>query len=468
MTTPMHKSAVAGDAPWKRYPYTIPGADEAWFTFPAAEGDQGTGANTYFIEAELRGLRTGRRLAMMAIFSAMRVPVAFAVLRADFYIFALFNLDDGSYGTTTEFDLPRLLRVRRKYDLKVARGLLDVSYETREGRARWTTRRDAAGAPVPFSYALDLRGRDHQGQRMSAVLDVEVAKPPAPVGGDELGGVKTCCMQLGTFSYFQTGLALRGRVRWGDFEDEVQGDVGWIDRQFARDHFGKYTDRLNGRHRHEWRVLHLDNGWDLSVWQQFDSERGDRLVPFSGVTAQGPDGEVRATTDFRVERLTFVRDPRLILPRKPLAPGGAFFTDRFHLTVREWELSVTAEPYVPAPAHEMPIEYWNGPVRLIGQMGGRPVSGFGFHERSKMWFRPHELVYTLRETLHHLPATGHAGVSPRALANRVWQCDVLLARGDRAGARQYLETHVAPGIALLGTPARDAAFDVYDALLESL
>jgi hypothetical protein len=136
--------------------------------------------------------------------------------------------------------------------------------------------------------------------------------------------------------------------------------------------------------------------------------------------------------------------------------------------VRDWALSVTAEPYVAAPAHLMPIEYWNGPIRVIGQMGGRPVSGFGFHERSKLWFRPHELVFVLRETLRHMPATGHAGISPQVLANRVWQCDVLLARGDVAGTRRYLETKVAPGIDQLGSSGRDAAADVYDALVTAL
>ena len=468
MNMPTPVADAAAEAAWKRYPYAIPGADQAWFTFPAAEGDQGAGANTYFIECPLRGLRTGRNLALMAIFSAMRVPLARTTLRADFYIFALFDLDAGTYGTMTDFDMPRPLRVRRTHKMKVARGLLDVSYETRDGRARWTTRRDAAGAPVPFSYALDLHGRDRSGRAMAAQLDVEVAKPPAPIGGDELGGVKTCCMQLGTFSYFQSGLALRGRVRWGDFEDEVRGDMGLIDRQYAPEHFGTYTALGNPRHRHEWRVLHLDNGWDMSVWQQFDAERGDRLVPFSGVTAQGPDGAVRATTDFHVERLSFVRDPREVMPSRPLAPGTTFLTDRFHLTVRDWGLSVTAEPLVTAPAHLMPIEYWNGPVRVIGQMGGRPVSGFGFHERSKLWFRPHELVFVLRETLRHLPATGHHGPSPQAIANRVWQCDVLLARGDVAGARRYLEEQVAPALDSLASGHRDTAVEVYDALLTAL
>ncbi|HZR79822.1 MAG TPA: secreted hydrolase, partial [Candidatus Binatia bacterium] len=249
------------ESPWKRYPYVIPGADAAWFTFPAAEGDVGTDANTWFIESRLRGLRSGRQLAVMAIFSAMRVPIAFGrKLRADFFILSLFDLADGSYGTMTEYDVPRPFRLRRSHKLRSARGLLDLSFEGREGRSRWSVRRDAAGAPVPFSYALDLRGRDQRGQPMVATLDVEVGKPPAPVGGDDARGVKTCCAQLGTFSYFQTGLAVAGKVKWGDFEDQVVGDVGWIDRQYARENFSAYTDRKNSRHRHEWRVVHLDNG----------------------------------------------------------------------------------------------------------------------------------------------------------------------------------------------------------------
>jgi len=464
--SPLGSAVPRPAADWKRYPFVIPGADPEWFTFPAAEGDLGCGANTYFIESRLHGVKSGRELAVMAIFAASRVPLPLVgSLHADFYILAFFDLASGDYGTMTDFDLPRLARMRRAHKLEVARGLLDVAFASRHGRARWSTRRDASGAPVPFSYALELRGEDQKQREMTATLDVEVRKPPAPVGGDELHGVKACCAQLGTFSYFQTGLSVSGRLRWGDFEDEVRGDVGWIDRQYARRHFGTYTDRKNSRHRHEWRVLHLDNGWDMSVWQQFDAARGDRLVPFSGVTAQGPGGEVRSTTDFAIERLSFVRDPRDIVAQRPLAHGPAYLTDRFHLTVRDWGLAVTAEPLVSAPAHRMPIEYWNGPVRVIGQMAGRPVSGFGFHERSKLWWTPHELVYVLRETLQHLPAHGHGEAEPRALANRVWECDLLLARDDRRGAEQLLSQQVAPGIERLTSPGREQAREVCEALL---
>ena len=466
---PTNVDAPVPDAPWKRWPWTIRGTDPLWFTFPEAEGDQGLGATTWFVEGRLRGRTTGREIAVMAIFALNRIVAPFRVeLPAGFHVFALFDLDEGRYGTMTEFDLPRPGRIRRALKLRTTPGLLDVSYETRAGRSRWSVRRDAAGAPRPFRYALDLVGLDGQGRRMEAELDVDVAKPPAPVGGDDLHGVKTCCAQLGTFSYFQTGLTMRGRVAWGDLVDEFDGDVGWIDRQFAREHFGAYTDLRNTRHRHEWRVLHLDNGWDLSAWQQFDAKRGDRLVPFSGVTAQGPDGEVRSTTDFRVERLSFVRDPRILRARSPLTSGPAWLSDRFHLSVRDWGLSVTADPLVPTPVHGMPIEYWNGPVRLVGEMAGRPVSGFGFHERSKLWHGPHDLVWVLRETLSHLPSGGGAGREARVLADRAWNCDVLLARGDRAGARRLLAEEVAPGIDRLPGPGRESARRVFDDLLAVL
>lgn len=466
---PTNVDAPVSDAPWKRWPWTIPGTDPRWFTFPEAEGDQGLGATTWFVEGRLRGRTTGREIAVMAIFALNRIVAPFRVeLPAGFHVFALFDLDEGRYGTTTEFDLPRPGRIRRALKLRTTPGLLDVSYETRAGRSRWSIRRDAAGAPRPFRYSLDLVGLDGQGRRMEAELDVDVAKPPTPVGGDDLHGVKTCCAQLGTFSYFQTGLTMRGRVAWGDLVDEFDGDVGWIDRQFAREHFGAYTDLRNSRHRHEWRVLHLDNGWDLSAWQQFDAKRGDRLVPFSGVTAQGPDGEVRTTTDFRVERLSFVRDPRTLRARAPLTSGPAWLSDRFHLSVRDWGLSVTAAPLVPTPVHGMPIEYWNGPVRLVGEMAGRPVSGFGFHERSKLWHGPHDLVWVLRETLSHLPSGGGAGREARVLADRAWNCDVLLGRGDRAGARRLLAEEVAPGIDRLPSPGREAARRVLDDLLAVL
>jgi hypothetical protein len=49
------------------------------------------------------------------------------------------------------------------------------------------------------------------------------------------------------------------------------------------------------------------------------------------------------------------------------------------------------EPLVAAPAHALPIEYMEGPYRYQGTLGGKPVSGFAFYERSLALYRDWEL-----------------------------------------------------------------------------
>src|SRR6185295_18344988 len=105
---------------------------------------------------------------------------------------------------------------------------------------------------------------------------------------------------------------------WGETDEEVTGDAGWIDRQWTPRHFGIHQDLRSTHYRHEWRQLHLDNGVELSVWLQFDRRRHNRPIPFSGATAAAPDGGVRYTSEFVVERESFVRDPGIIQPRLAL------------------------------------------------------------------------------------------------------------------------------------------------------
>jgi hypothetical protein len=449
---------VAADAPWRRYPYVLsPGDPE--LEFPAAEGDQGAESNTYYLAGRLRGLHSGREWAYFVVFTfnAFR-----GWLRSDFYTLALFDLADGSYGTYTEHDLPRPPRPRRAYKLSVAKGHLDVTFASALGPCRWTTRRRADGSLEPFAYHLVLRGRDAEGREMGLDLDADPGKPPLPVGGAQYGGVKTCMGQLGTHSYFQSDVRARGHLVWGDVREEVAGDAGWIDRQWMPRHVGVHQDLRNRRYRHEWRQLHLDNGVELSVWLQVDRGRHDRMIPFSGATAAGPTGEVLATTDFDLERLTFVRDPGLVRPRFALTRGPRYFTDAYRLRIGAWDFDVLSEPLCPTPAHGFPIEYWSGPTRLRGTMGGRAVAGFGFHERTLVFARDFELIDVLRASLRHLPADAFpsAGPGPAAAADVVWEVDAFLGHGDRDGARRHLARRVRPTVEGLSPRYRDHVLGV--------
>jgi hypothetical protein len=431
-------------ASWRRYPYALSPSDPE-LTFPAAEGDQGAESNTYYVAGRVRGARSGRSWAYFAVFTYNRLR---GWIRTDFYTFALFDLDAGRYATYTEHDLPRPPLVRRGYKLTVGRGHLDVAFASAAGPCRWTTRLRADGSLEPFAYHVVFHGRDADGKAMRLDVDIDPGKPPLPVGGGEYGGVKTCLGQYGTHSYFQSDVRARGTLVWGDVEEEVVGDAGWIDRQWTPRHLGIYQDMRSTRYRHEWRQLHLDNGFELSVWLQLDRRRYNRAIPFSGATAATPTGEVLATTEFEIERHTFARDPRVIRPRLAITRGPKYFTDVYRLRIPAWELDVRSEPLVTAPAHDFPIEYWSGPTRLRGTMAGRPVEGIGFHERTLPFARDFELIEVLRESIRHLPPQAFPpdGPTPATAADLVWELDAFLSHHDRVAARRFLETRIRPVI----------------------
>ena len=454
------------EAAWRAYPFVLSPTDPE-LTFPAAEGDQGAESNTYYVAGRLRGRATEREWAFLVIFTFNNVG---GRLRADFYTFALFDLASGAYGTYSEYDLPRPLRLRRRYKLSVAPGWLDVAFASAYGPSRWTTRRAADGALMPFAYQLSLVGRDAEGRRMAVDLELDTLKPPMPVGGGEYGGVKTCMGQYGTHSYFQSDVRFRGTLEWGDRREAVDGDAGWIDRQWTPRHLGVHSDRRNTRYRHEWRQIHLDNGMEMSVWLHVDRHRTNRTIPFSGVTAATPDQRVLATTEFEIDRLSFVRDPRIVRPMHALGRGAAYFADRYRLRVPAWELDLCSEPLVPAPAHALPVEYWSGPTRVQGTVAGRAVRGFGFHERTLAFTRDFELVDVLRATLRHLPDDALPPGSRGALwlADLVWEVDAFLSHGDRAGARDHLRRRARPLLAGLSEPARAHVLQIADDLAQSL
>lgn len=437
---------------WRAYPFVLSPTDPE-LTFPAAEGDQGAESNTYYVAGRLRGETTRREWAFLVIFTFNDVRKR---LRADFHTFALFDLTSGEYGTYSEYDLPRPLRIRRRYKLSVARGGLDVAFASELGTSRWTTRRDADGKPLPFAYAVDLVGRDADGRRMALELELDTLKPPMPVGGAAYGGVKTCMGQYGTHSYFQSDVHFRGTLQWGDVREAVEGDSGWIDRQWTPRYLGVHSDRRNTGYRHEWRQIHLDNGVEMSAWLHVDRHRTNRPIPFCGVTAALPDLRVLATTEYEIERHSFVRDPGHVQPMYSLTKGAKYFADRYRLRVPAWELDLFSEPLVAAPAHNLPIEYWSGPTRVQGIMAGRPVRGFGFHERTFAFTRDFELVDVLRGTLRNLPdaALPPGSPSPLALADLVWEVDAFLSHGGKADARHHLRTRVRPLLERLAEPAR--------------
>ena len=438
---------------WKHYPYVPDWGDPAWFAFPECDGFRpDLGMATYFVDGFLRGHDSGREYAFMTIVTDMRVLGK--RLRASFYTFALYERASRRYGTYTDYDFPAPPRVRRRYKLDAAGGHLALRYAAAAGPMRWENARDPDGGLVPFAWNLDLRGRDHHGTDMALTLDIDATRPPAPLGGRALGGEMMFLGLPSTFSYFQSGLSMRGELAWGDHREAVTGDVGWIDRQWAVHDFSRHQDRRSARYRNEWRVMQFTNGWDMSCFHQYLRPERNAVVPWTGISAQGPAPgfELRGSTRVTLEIPEFIRSPGIVRGRELLTDGPRYFPYRYRLLAPEMGLDVSAEPWVDAPAHDLPIEYWTGPVSLSGKAWDAPVVGHGFDERSRPWIRGFEIAEALRCTVEALP-----DLEPETrglLAYRAWEVEALALR-DVTSAHRHVTAQLLPLLDRVPTSSRE-------------
>ncbi|MDT5098414.1 MAG: hypothetical protein QOC76_2151 [Mycobacterium sp.] len=378
---------------WRRYPFDlVPG--DPHFVFPAAEANHPTcESDTWFLAGELTA-ESNRNFAFLTIVNKNRPGQAVV---ADFYTLALFDLDNGTYGTYTDYDMPS---TNKKADvapkLTVADDHLDLTYDSRAGTALWRTCRDGAGDLLPYTYDVTFCGTDQHGSEMRLDLHVTPSRAPVPLGAATYDGVIECFGQANTYSYFQTGMAMTGTLSWGSVQEKVTGTTGHVDRQWfplvAND--GGGTGDIRSR-AHEWRTINLDNGVDMSIWRQFDRTNHNALQPFSGATTSSPNADPEYADDIEVTVISYVRWPETIRTLVPPPAAARYMPDRHRLTSRKLDLDLTGEPLVPAPAHGLPLEYMEGPYRYQGTFRGEPVSGFAFYERSLALYRDWELADVL-------------------------------------------------------------------------
>ncbi|MGA7465631.1 MAG: lipocalin-like domain-containing protein [Mycobacterium sp.] len=439
---------------WRNYPFRLVPNDGA-LDFPAAEGEHADQeSDTWFIAGELTGA-TGRSFAFLTIFNKNR-PGGSVV--ADFYTMALFDCDNGEYGTYTDYDMPpKNMQPDARPKMSMSAGYLDIRYDSSAGPVAWTTCRDDDGELRPYTYGVSLRGVDQGGRSMELDVTVTPTRAPVPVGADARDGKISCFGQPDTYSYFQTGMAMSGTLRWGELSEDVTGSAGHVDRQWFPKYAGGGGTGGDPRARsHEWRTINLDNGVDMSIWRQFDRMDSNAVQPFTGVTVSYPDPAMapECAEDVEVTVSSYVRWPDSIRPLvKPLV-SKRFMPDRHRLRCASLQLDLTGEPLVAAPAHGLPIEYMEGPYRYRGTLRGEPVSGFAFYERSLALYRDWELIDVLAAAVEDL--------SP-AEQQVVDLVRPLVAAGERSEARKVLQAMLA------GLPAdRTHCRDVVEALIGAL
>ena len=372
------------------YPFELVPGDPQ-LRFPAAEANhQDCESDTWFIAGELTA-DSGRRFAFLTIFNKNRPGLTSIV--ADFYTFALFDLDNGTYATYTDYDMPPAnMQPGASPKLSTDAAHLDMTYDSGAGHVVWRTCRDEQHRLMPYTYDVGLVGTDPAGDAMRLDLHVTPSRAPVPLGGAAYNGKIECFGQADTYSYFQTGMTMTGTLCWGSVEESVTGSAGHVDRQwFPLVANGGGTDGNVRARSHEWRTINLDNGVDLSIWRQFDRTNHNALQPFSGATTSSGDADPEFADDIEVTVTSYVRWPESVSPLVRPLSAARYMPDRHRLTSRKLDLDLVGEPLVAAPAHALPVEYMEGPYQYRGTLRGQPVSGFAFYERSLALYRDWEL-----------------------------------------------------------------------------
>jgi predicted secreted hydrolase len=393
--------------------------------FPAAEANHpDCESDTWFLAGELTG-RSGRTFAFLSIFNKNRPRLADLI--ADFYTLALFDVDNGTYATYTDYDMPPAnMQPGAQPKMAFNDDHLDLSYVCDAGTSVWRACRDEHGDLRPYTYDVTFVGTDHSGDVMRLELHVTPSRAPVPLGAAAFNGRIECFGQPGTYSYFQTGMTMTGTLTWGENSEPVTGHAGHVDRQWFPKVANSGGPDGDVRWRaHEWRTINLRNGVDLSIWRQFDRADHNAVQPFSGATTCSPDGvtDPEFADDIEVIVDSYVRWPEAVRTLvRPPAPWR-YLPDRHRLTSQKLDLDLTGEPLVSAPAHGLPLEYMEGPYHYRGTFRGEPAAGFGFYERSLALYRSWELVDVLASVV------GEARVS---------QLRGLIDSGRRDEAVQHL------------------------------
>ena len=118
-----------------------------------------------------------------------------------------------------------------------------------------------------------------------------------------------------------------------------------------------------------------------------------------------------------------------------------------------------------APAHDLPIEYWTGPVTLSGRMWDAPVTGVGFDVRSRPWIHGHEIAQALRLTVDHRDDL--AADAKALLAYRAWEVEALALR-DAAAAHRHASMHIVPLLDGLPPSGKDGIVAIVHDLVQVL
>ena len=174
--------------------------------------------------------------------------------------------------------------------------------------------------------------------------------------GPELGNA--------TYYYSLVGLETAGEVTVNGKTVTVNG-VSWMDHEFGTSFLGE------GFVGWDWFSLQLEDGPTLMLYCLRGSDQSCDPQTFEG-TLVHPDGQ-----HLRIGTEDFTLTPT----RQWTSPeSGATYPSGWQITFPELNISLQVEPLIPNQEFRAGFTYWEGAVRIRGQIDGAAVNGQGYVE----------------------------------------------------------------------------------------
>ena len=172
--------------------------------------------------------------------------------------------------------------------------------------------------------------------------------------------------ESGNASYYYSlvGLETSGEITVNGKTVAVNG-VSWMDHEFGTSFLGE------GFVGWDWFSLQLENGMTLMLYCLRRSDQSCDPQTFEGTLVYADGRQLRIGT----------KDFTLTPTRQWTSPeSGATYPSSWQIAFPELNISLQVEPLIPNQEFRASFTYWEGAVRVHGQIDGAAVAGQGYVE----------------------------------------------------------------------------------------
>jgi predicted secreted hydrolase len=243
---------------------------------------------------------------------------------------------------------------RFRFDSRTSRGAYGEAGFGDAERLAWINGWEAS---FDGSFRLKADAKEYQ---VDLVLAPE--KPPVLQGEN---GLSQKADGVGHASYYYsiTRLATSGMLKI-DGESYQIGGSSWFDREWATNQLG--PDQTGW----DWFAIQLSDGSDLMLYQM--RMKNGEIDPHSNGTWIRPDGTKEAVSkdDFQLQPEAFWEG----------SVSKARYPVQWRLRIPKLGLDLQVTTPVKDQELRVGVTYWEGCIRLAGELAGKPASGVGYME----------------------------------------------------------------------------------------